>query len=258
MRLDNLLVEKGMFDTRTKAKQAIERGEIIIDGRKICKPSFAVNDSAAVFIERKFSESYVSLGGYKLSKALKDFSLDVNGLTVADIGASTGGFTDCLLQVGAKRVFAVDLNDGLLHEKLKKDNRVFNIIKNSKDLCKDDFPDKIDMLVADLSFISETLTIPVFYNLLDEGSYAIILIKPQFENRLKIKFKNGIIKDEKILKAACEKVYLCAVHCGFCAENITSAPINDKKNREFLILLKKSKSPSPPFSEFIKKIFIKK
>ena len=139
MRLDAYLLETKYFDSRTKAKQAIERGEIYLDGKKIDKSSFDVSLDIEHKIEWKREEDFVSLGGYKLSKALKDFDFCVKDFIVADIGASTGGFTDCLIKNGAKKVFAIDLNDGLLHEKLRGDLRVVPLIKNAKNLSKEDF-----------------------------------------------------------------------------------------------------------------------
>ena len=159
MRLDNYLTEKGYFDSRTKAKQSIERGEIFINSKLINKASYEINEDLEYKIERICEDSFVSLGGFKLKKAITDFNFDCNNLIVADIGASTGGFTDCLLKNGAKKVYAIDLNDELLHKSLKEDNRVVSIIKNAKDLTLKDFDDKIDLIVADLSFISLTMVI---------------------------------------------------------------------------------------------------
>lgn len=239
MRLDAYLTENKFFDSRTKAKQAIERGEIFLNGKIITKPSYDVLEQDNCEIEWKREEDFVSLGGYKLSKALKDFKFSVNGLVVADIGASTGGFTHCLIKNGAKKIYAVDLNDDLLHEKLKADSRVIPLIKNAKNLSCDDFDDKLDLLVADLSFISITQVLPIFSNLIDNGRHLIILIKPQFEIGEKRKFKNGIVKDEKLRQKICENVIDYARGVGLKMLDITTAPIIDGKNVEFLILLKK-------------------
>lgn len=257
MRLDILLVEKGFAESRTKAKQYIERGEIFIDGKKADKPALEIS-GVSVKIERVCSESFVSLGGYKLSKAIKDFSYSVKDKIAADIGASTGGFTDCLIKNGAKKVYAVDLNDGLLHADLKNNVKVIPIIKNAKELVKGDFAENLDLVVSDLSFISETLILPVIYSIIKDGAEVIALIKPQFENDVKIKFKNGIIKDEKIIVSACKKVYDCAVRCGFMPENVTCAPVFGKRNTEFLLLLSKRKGCPLSFEEFFEKISIYK
>lgn len=237
MRLDNYLVENGYFDSRTKAKQAIERGEILVEGKLIVKSSYemkGVHD-----IKRVYESEYVSLGGFKLDKALSDFKFNVKDLVVADIGASTGGFTDCLIKNGARKVYAVDLRDDLLHDKLKNDSKVNLIVKNAKDLSTLDFNDKLDLIVADLSFISIVQVLNVFSNLIDNDKYIIILIKPQFETGHRTRFKNGIIRDKKIHKNVCENVYSEAIKCGLSPINLTTAPKNQDKNLEFLILLKK-------------------
>lgn len=258
MRLDVYLAEKGFFDTRTKAKQAVERGEVYIDGKQANKASAEMIWEKNYLIERICEEDFVSLGGFKLSKAIKDFGINVEGLCAADVGASTGGFTDCLLKNGAKRVYAVDLNDGLLHNRLKLDDKVVSVIKNAKDLERGDFGERIDFLTADLSFISATLVLPVFYNLLDSGARVVLLIKPQFENERRIRCKNGVIKDKKIIKAACKKVYEAATGCGFLPIDVTCAPLHKDKNVELLILLKKEKGEIPFFDDFIIKAFDKK
>lgn len=241
MRLDVFLVEKNIFETRTKAQQSIIKDEIYIDGKLINKPSFNIDENTEHNIERKFTQDFVSLGGFKLAKALKDFQFNVKDFICCDIGASTGGFTDCLLKNGAKKVFAVDLNEGLLSNKLKQDCRVVSIIKNAKLLNVDDFNNKIDIITADLSFISATMILPVISNLLEKENYAIVLIKPQFEMDKRIKFKNGIIRDNKLLKESCNKVINCAMENNFEVLAITDAPIYKDKNHEFLLLLKKNK-----------------
>lgn len=247
MRLDVYLAEKGYFDTRTKAKQAIERGEVYLNGKLVTKPSSEVEEFEKYVIERVCEEAFVSLGGFKLSKAIKDFDVNVSGLVATDIGASTGGFTDCLLQRGARRVFAVDLNDNLLHPKLKADERVVRIIKNAKDLSVSDFFESPDILTADLSFISATVVLPVFYELLSDGARIVLLIKPQFENEKRARYKNGIIRDKSVVKAACKKVYDAVVDCGFVPIGITSAPRHRDKNSEFLIYAKKESGKIPTF-----------
>lgn len=240
MRLDNYLVEKKIFDSRTKAKQAILRGEIYINGEIVDKPSYEPSQTDCLNIERIFVEDFVSLGGYKLSKALKDFKYSPNGLTVCDIGSSTGGFTDCLLKNGAKKVYCVDVNEELLHEKIKSDKRVKFILKNAKFLSKSDINDKINLVTIDLSFISSTFIFPTLYDLIEDGTDIILLIKPQFENNKKISFKNGIIKDEKVKREACLNVTKKAIENKLYPQNFTTAPIIEDKNTEYLIHLKKN------------------
>ncbi len=250
MRIDEFLFANGFFDSRTKAKQAIEDGNVFMDGKQIKKPSVDVADVELSRITVKAKVSFVSLGGYKLLKALKDFDFSVKDLVVADIGASTGGFTDCLLQNGAAKVYAVDLNDDLLHDFLKKNGKVVRIIKNAKNLTADDF-ENLDLITADLSFISAKQVLGVFYGILPENGKVILLIKPQFEIGEKRKFKNGIVKDSKTVKSVCGEVYDAARSVGFVALNMTTAPIKEKKNTEFLILLAK-KGQNIEFDELYK------
>lgn len=247
MRLDQYLVNLGYFDSRNKSKEAILRGEIFVDGVKEIKPAKEVsaNNEIKVIQPKRF----VSLGGYKLDKAVCDFNLNVEGKVAADIGASTGGFTDCLIQNGAEKVFAVDLNDGLLHESLKVNPRVVSVIKNAKELEKADFTNKIDIITADLSFISATSVLPVLAQLIEDNGILVLLIKPQFETGAKIKFKNGIIREKKYRVSACKNVYDCAIDCGIIPINITRAPNSDDKNVEFLMLLKKGDIAPISFSK---------
>lgn len=248
MRLDNFLVEKQYFETRTKAKQAITRGEIFIDGIRIEKPSFNVEDG--VNVKRFFNSEYVSNGGFKMEKALRDFGFSVANLICADIGASTGGFTDCLIQNGAKTVYAVDLNDGQLHSDLKKNKAVKQLVCNVKNLTKSFFDENIDLVVADLSFISATIVMPVFYDILDKDKYLILLVKPQFEVGRKRKFKNGIVNDPCVRKNACLNVLKSAGDAGFSLINITSAPLVEGKNTEYLMLFQKKETAGFDISLF--------
>lgn len=244
MRLDSYLVKIQLFDSRTKAKQAIERGEIQINGVVYKKCSLEIDENNEYKIEYFCEESYVSLGGYKLKKALTDFNYNVNGKVCIDIGASTGGFTDCLIKNGAKKVYAVDLNDTLLHKSLVNNDKVIPIIKNVKNLTLNDFSEQIDLIVADLSFISITQAIPVIASLLRENKEFIALIKPQFESGEKIRFKNGIIRDKKIQLAACINAYNCALQNSLTPVNFTTAPISQDKNIEFLMkFIKNGKNP---------------
>lgn len=249
MRLDSYLCYKGYFVSRTKSKQAIESGKVFIDGVLQIKPSFEINEKDGNVVEIKRETEFVSLGGYKLEKALADFSFSVDGLIVADLGASTGGFTDCLLQHGAKKVYSVDLNDSLLDERLKKDERVSLIIKNVRQLSRSDFPEKIEVVTADLSFISLTKVLPIISDIIDDGAYVIALIKPQFETETRMRFKNGIIKDERVKTAALKRVYEHAISAGFSPRKITCAPIVKDKNEEFLILLKKAENETVAFDK---------
>lgn len=251
MRLDNFLVEKGYFDSRTKAKQSIERGEIFINDKVIMRPAFIIDESINSKIERICEDSFVSLGGFKLKKALLDFNLDLSNMVAADIGASTGGFTDCLLKNGVRKVYSIDLNDQLLHSSLKVDSRVNPIIKNAKDLTPSDFNDDLDIIVADLSFISVTCVIEVFSKLLSDNKMLLILLKPQFETGGKRKFKNGIIRDKKIHHKAINSAVLCANSFGFSLNAFTTAPMHEDKNLEFLLLFVKNGNENIEYSKLI-------
>ena len=239
MRLDNYLVECGYFDSRTKARQAIDRGEIFVNGKLNTKAAYNVEENLEQKIEYVYENSFVSLGGFKIFKALTEFDFCVKDFVVADVGASTGGFTDCLLKNGARKVYAVDLNDKLLHPTLLNCDKVVPIIKNAKQLTLNDFNDQLDLLVSDLSFISATYVMDVFSSLLTSGKFAILLVKPQFELDERKKFKNGIIRDSKIQNAALEKVLSCAKENGFIHLKTTTAPELKDKNLEYLVLLKK-------------------
>lgn len=239
MRIDSYLYIKNYFNSRTKAVQSINRGEVYLNGNKVNKTSLDVDENSNLTIEIVRENNFVSIGGYKLFKALKNFNFNVENLIAYDIGSSTGGFTDCLLQNGAKKVYAVDLNDDQLHNSLKKDNRVVRVIKNAKYLTICDFLDNADLITADLSFISATQVIPTFSKLLSKDKHLILLVKPQFESDIKIKFKNGIIHDKKIQQLALNKVVDCAVCNNFILKNVVETDVSTNKNLEFLILLQK-------------------
>jgi 23S rRNA (cytidine1920-2'-O)/16S rRNA (cytidine1409-2'-O)-methyltransferase len=241
MRLDVFLTEK--YNSRNKAGEAIKRGEVLYNDQ-IVKPSQIVKNEKLITFSKPL-EYFVSNGGYKLSKALKDFNISVNNLIIADIGASTGGFTDCLLQNNAKKVYAIDVGESQLNEQLKNDTRV--IIKdntNARYLSNDLFEEKLDCIVMDVSFISIKLILPKLVNVLENGKILIILIKPQFECENKNINKNGIVTDKKTRK----KILLDIIeYCNILklyTYGIINAPIKAEKNIEYLIYLKKSEKSS--------------
>ncbi len=240
MRLDNFLVKNKYFDSRTKAMQSIKRGEIYLNGKLVTKSALEVNDNVDNNVQIVCETQYVSLGGFKMEKALRDFNFNVNELICADIGCSTGGFTDCLLKNGAKKIYAIDINDNLLHPKLQNDDKVKFILKNARNLSKDDIDDKIDLIVADLSFISVNLVLETISNLLDDNKHLLILIKPQFETGEKKKYKNGIIRDNKLHKKICVNAIEEAKKYSLFIKNFTIAPESKEKNKEFLMLFEKN------------------
>jgi 23S rRNA (cytidine1920-2'-O)/16S rRNA (cytidine1409-2'-O)-methyltransferase len=224
-------------ESREKAKAMIMAGEVEVNGVKAEKPGHDVPISAEINIKRDLP--YVSRGGFKLAAALDHFNIDVNGLNIIDIGASTGGFTDCLLQRGAEKVIAVDVGYGQLNWKLRKDPRVTILEKtNARFLTPDDIKTPINGAVIDVSFISLKIIIPPISKMLMKGSFIIALIKPQFEAGRHL-VKKGVIKDpalhEEIIETLCkffEDQNLTVIG------SIPSPILGPKGNREFLIYLK--------------------
>lgn len=239
MRLDNYLFENKNFTSRTKAKEAVERGEVLVNG-KIVKPSYDVTEKDVIALSGSAGE-YVSNGAFKLLRAFEVFNFSVDGLTVADIGASTGGFTQVALKMGAKKVFALDVGESLLDEKIVTDERVV-VIENTNARYMDvkTFSGEVDVVVTDVSFISLTYILQAIYGILKEGGEAVVLVKPQFECGAKFLSKNGIVLDKKVRKNVCEKIIAFAQNVGFGAIGFDYAPIREGKNVEFLLHLKKN------------------
>ncbi len=180
-RLDLLLVEKGLFPSREKAKAVIMAGQVYVDCQKADKPGMEVSRTAVIEV-RGGTLNYVSRGGLKLEKALRVFPVSLEGKICMDIGASTGGFTDCMLQNGAAKVYAVDVGYGQLAWSLRNDSRVVNMERtNIRNITAGQMPDAIDFISVDVSFISLKLVLPVAASLLKDGGEAVCLVKPQFE-----------------------------------------------------------------------------
>lgn len=242
MRIDSYLYQNSKYTSRTKASEAIERGEIFVNGKAIKKPSYEVSDSDKIEIVHS-AQTFVSNGGYKLEKAFEDFSFNADGLTFADVGASTGGFTDCLLKHGAKKVFAIDVGESLLSLELTNDNRVTVIDNfNARGLTVDTLGEKVDGVVCDVSFISLTYVLSQIFSVLKDNGFAIVLIKPQFECGKKQLNKNGIVTDKKTRVECVKKILDFASAVGFTPTKLTRAPIKPDKNREYLLMLTKEKS----------------
>jgi len=224
MRLDIYLTEKGYAPTRTKAQYLISESLVTVDGKVINKPSYDVEGKKVAVIGDGLK--YVSRGALKLEGALKAFSIDPEGSRCVDIGSSTGGFTDCLLQHGAVSVFCVDSGTDQLHEKLRDDPRVtLREQFNARDLTYSDVGYKADIVVMDVSFISQTVLFPNVKNVLDEDGLFISLIKPQFEAGKENVGKGGIVKSDKVRKAVIENVIAQAKEHGLYFRNITVSPI---------------------------------
>lgn len=198
MRLDQLLVQRGLYPTREKARRAVMAGLVDVDGRRIDKPGTAVGEEAPVEV-RGPAEPFVSRAGRKLAGALDAFAIDPGGWTCLDVGASTGGFTDCLLQRGAARVYAVDVGYGQLDYRLRNDPRVVVMERtNARHLGPDDLPEPCDLAVLDLSFISLRKVVPAVLPHLRTGGLLLPMIKPQFEAGRGAVGKGGILRDEAL------------------------------------------------------------
>jgi len=237
MRLDVFLAEKGLVKSRERAKNLVIDGKVSVDGVIVNKPSFEV-----VYQNVSVSEDYkyVGRGGYKLEKALDYFKIDVENLTAIDIGASTGGFSDCLLQRGVKKIFAVDVGHGQLDKKILNDERVVNLEGvNIRSLSANSM-DSADIIVVDLSFISLKLVLSELLKFLKTNGMVICLLKPQFETG-KIKNK-GVVRDKKVHFSVVHKIVDFAVDCGFFIRGLTFSPIKGSDgNIEYLIYMDQKK-----------------
>lgn len=253
MRADIYLFSNGYANSRSQAKALIEKGSVKIDGKVIDKASFDITDSEH-FIEITDTQKFVSRGGLKLEAALDVFEIDVKGKRAIDIGASTGGFTDCLLNRGAERVVCVDSGVGQLHPKIASDKRVTNIEKyNARELSAEIIPEGADIAVMDVSFISQTLILPRIKGVLKENGCLISLIKPQFEAGRAAIGKGGIVKDKKDRLAAILRVRDSASSVGLYMMGLIISPITGGDgNIEFLGYFKQEGNIIP--EEQIKKL----
>ena len=242
MRADLYIFENGFAKSRSRAETLIKSGVVSIDGALVLKSSFDVSDGEHKVVISS-EEKFVSRGGLKLEAALENFNIDVTGFTALDIGASTGGFTDCLLSRGATFVTALDVGQGQLDEKLRNDPRVKSIEKyNARDLSPDVTDKPVDIAVMDVSFISQTLILPKIPALLGDGGVLVTLIKPQFEAGRGALGKGGVVKSEKDRANAVKRVTDAAITCGFELVGVMKSPIKGGDgNIEFLACFKKSK-----------------
>lgn len=237
MRLDKFLFEKGFAESRQKAKQLIDGGNCFVNGKAVSKASLEVTDNDKIEIIGE-TLKYVGRGGIKLEGALKLFNINVRDKVCVDIGASTGGFTDCLLQQGAKKVFSVDSGKDQLHEKLRSDGRVISIEGfNARELDIDVIKENVDIAVMDVSFISQTLLYKGVTNVLKNGGLFVSLIKPQFEaGREHIK-KGGIVKDTKVHQIVIDKIIAAAKEYKLFCKSYAESPIKGGDgNTEYIAL----------------------
>ncbi|MBE6677648.1 MAG: TlyA family RNA methyltransferase [Ruminococcaceae bacterium] len=241
-RADVALCLAGLCESRSKARALIKEGAVLVDGKAVEKPSQLIGEDEQLSLTEAASAD-VSRAGQKLRAALSAFDIDPKGMVFADIGASTGGFTQCLLEGGALKVYAVDVGRDQLHKSLKTDARVVNMEgTNARELDASDFADAIDGAVMDVSFISQTLIYPALFRILKSGAPLITLVKPQFEVGRENVGKNGIVKDKNgsLLAAVLLKLKLAAEDNGFSLVKTVPSPIKGSKgNTEHLALFYK-------------------
>ncbi len=243
-RLDVLVYEAGLADSREKAKALIMSGVIYVDNQKSDKPGTAYPEGTVPEL-RGNKLKYASRGGLKLEKALQVFPISLEGCITMDIGASHGGFTDCMLQNGAARVYAIDVGRGQLDWKLRNDERVVNLERtNVRYITNEQVPDPIDFFSVDVSFISLCLVLPAARPLLRDDGTAVCLIKPQFEAGREKVGKNGVVREKEIHIEVIKKIYDFCLENGFSVLGLDFSPIKGPEgNIEYLIYIKKSSEP---------------
>ena len=223
-RLDVLLTEQGLQESRQKAQATIMSGLVFVNGQRVDKPGTAVPNDAKIEI-RGNTLKYVSRGGLKLEKAMAEFPIELNGCICGDIGASTGGFTDCMLQNGASKVYSVDVGYGQLAWKLREDPRVVCMERtNARYLTHEQIPDELDFASIDVSFISLKLILPAVANVLKDGGYVASLVKPQFEAGREKVGKKGVVRDPAVHLEGLEHFLDPAREAGFSVKDITFSP----------------------------------
>lgn len=238
MRLDLFMVEKGLSESRERAKILIKNNQVKVNNKICSKPSANINETDLIELTGE-TLRYVGRGGLKLEKIINKYAIDLSGKVCMDVGASTGGFTDCMLQNGAEKVYAVDVGSGQLAKKLVEDSRVLNMEKTDiRKLKKDSIKDKIDFISADVSFISLKLVLSYIYELLSECGQAAVLIKPQFEAGRQNVGKNGIVKSRKVHERILYEISEFAVTIGFKIIDLCCSPVTGGDgNIEYLIYM---------------------
>ena len=247
IRLDVLLVERGLEETRQRAQAVIMSGQVFVEGRRADKPGQSVAADAAV--EVRGGLAYVSRGGLKLEKAMKAFPITLEGAACGDIGASTGGFTDCMLQNGARKVYAVDVGYGQLAWKLRSDPRVVCLERtNARYLSREQVPEALDFASVDVSFISLRLILPPLAALLREGGQIVSLVKPQFEAGREKVGKKGVVRDPAVHLEVLERYLDHAREAGLTVRGLTWSPIRGPEgNIEYLGFLEKGPAEQESF-----------
>jgi 23S rRNA (cytidine1920-2'-O)/16S rRNA (cytidine1409-2'-O)-methyltransferase len=235
-RLDALLVERGLVENQDLAQRLVMAGQVRVDGQIMRMPASAVPETALLEIE--LGPPFVSRGGEKLAAALRTFAFDPSGLVCADVGASTGGFTDCLLQNGAAKVYAIDVGKGILHWKLRQDQRVV-VMEKTNARFVENLPEPIDLVTIDTSFISLKVLLPAVIEWLATSGQVIALVKPQFEaGRIQTSRGEGVIRDPAIHRQVLQEILQFALDQGFVLYGLAASPLHGPKgNLEFLAWL---------------------
>lgn len=241
IRLDVALTERGLAPSREKAKALIMSGIVFVNEEKCDKAGETIPVNANIEV-RGSGLKYVSRGGLKLEKAMERWGFHLHEKICMDIGASTGGFSDCMLQNGAQKVYAIDVGYGQLAWSLRTDERVVNLERtNIRHITRETVPDEIDFASIDVSFISLTLVLPVLYRFLKENGQAVCLVKPQFEAGKGKVGKKGVVREPAIHREVCEKIYDFCAENGFAVKGMTFSPIKGPEgNIEYLFFLEKS------------------
>ncbi len=237
IRLDSRIFDLGLTDSREKAKAFIMAGQVYVNGMKASKAGLTVTEKDT--IEVRGTSEFVSRGGHKLKKAMSSFPISLKDKICMDVGASTGGFTDCMLQNGASKVYSIDVGYGQLAWKLRSDDRVVNLERtNIRYVTDETVPDKIDFFSVDVSFISLTLVLPAVIKLLSENGEGVCLIKPQFEAGREKVGKKGVVRDKGVHSEVIEKIRSFATETGFSVLGLDYSPIKGPEgNIEYLIYI---------------------
>ena len=257
VRLDLYLFENGFTESREKAKALIMSGIVYVNDQKELKPGRDIKSDDVVEV-RGSTLKYVSRGGLKLEKAMQEFPINLKDCVCMDIGASTGGFTDCMLQNGAKKVYSIDVGYGQLAWKLRSDERVVNMERtNFRYVTHEQIPEEIDFASVDVSFISLKIILPVMYELLKDNGEAVCLIKPQFEAGREKVGKKGVVRDVNVHTEVIENIVSFAASQKFTVSGLSYSPVKGPEgNIEYLIYLKKSKeiTPCDEYIEYAKEL----
>lgn len=244
LRLDTAVFEKGYCDSREKAKTLIMSGVVYVNNHKADKPGMTLKDDDEIEV-RSNPLKYVSRGGLKLEKAMKSFDISLENYICADIGASTGGFTDCMLQNGAVKVYSIDVGYGQLAWKLRTDPRVVNMERtNFRYVTDEQISDKLDFASVDVSFISLSIIVPVMRKLLTDAGRSVCLIKPQFEAGREKVGKKGVVRDKKVHIETVQNILDMMISNGFSVLGLDFSPIKGPEgNIEYLVYIEKSDNP---------------